>query len=142
MDGCLIKRKNMFYHTVAPQSWKKPVTCWWGQLTCTKWPRIGVVRWLSHFNTTNVLNASFFFFSDFKMQQFIFLIAAGNAFSQAAHLHLQMQSKHDAATNFIDAGNAFKKADPQGKRYITLGYIISIKYTCKFYIFSYKSFQQ
>lgn len=24
-----------------------------------------------------------------------------------------MQSKHDAATNFIDAGNAFKKADPQ-----------------------------
>uniref|UniRef100_A0A8C9Z8J6 N-ethylmaleimide-sensitive factor attachment protein, alpha b n=1 Tax=Sander lucioperca TaxID=283035 RepID=A0A8C9Z8J6_SANLU len=41
--------------------------------------------------------------------------AAGNAFSQAARLHLQMQSKHDAATNFIDAGNAFKKADPQGK---------------------------
>lgn len=40
--------------------------------------------------------------------------AAGNAFSQAARLHLQMQSKHDAATNFIDAGNAFKKADPQG----------------------------
>lgn len=25
-----------------------------------------------------------------------------------------MQSKHDAATNFVDAGNAFKKADPQG----------------------------
>lgn len=40
--------------------------------------------------------------------------AAGNAFCQAALLHLQMQSKHDAATNFIDAGNAFKKADPQG----------------------------
>ena len=44
--------------------------------------------------------------------------AAGNAFSQAARLHLQMQSKHDAATNFIDAGNAFKKADPQGKDYL------------------------
>ncbi|XP_060779979.1 N-ethylmaleimide-sensitive factor attachment protein, alpha b [Neoarius graeffei] len=39
--------------------------------------------------------------------------AAGNAFCQAALLHLQIQSKHDAATNFIDAGNAFKKADPQ-----------------------------
>uniref|UniRef100_A0A3P8Z207 Uncharacterized protein n=1 Tax=Esox lucius TaxID=8010 RepID=A0A3P8Z207_ESOLU len=39
--------------------------------------------------------------------------AAGNAFCQAARLHLQVQSKHDAATNFIDAGNAFKKADPQ-----------------------------
>ncbi|XP_032297571.1 alpha-soluble NSF attachment protein [Coturnix japonica] len=39
--------------------------------------------------------------------------AAGNAFCQAAQLHLQLQSKHDAATNFVDAGNAFKKADPQ-----------------------------
>lgn len=48
---------------------------------------------------------------------FFFFSAAGNAFSQAALLHLQMQSKHDAATNFIDAGNAFKKADPQGNDY-------------------------
>uniref|UniRef100_A0A4W3GT12 N-ethylmaleimide-sensitive factor attachment protein, alpha b n=1 Tax=Callorhinchus milii TaxID=7868 RepID=A0A4W3GT12_CALMI len=39
--------------------------------------------------------------------------AAGNAFCQAARLHLQLQSKHDAATNFVDAGNAFKKSDPQ-----------------------------
>ncbi|XP_072464251.1 alpha-soluble NSF attachment protein isoform X2 [Notamacropus eugenii] len=39
--------------------------------------------------------------------------AAGNAFCQAAQLHLQLQSKHDAATSFVDAGNAFKKADPQ-----------------------------
>ncbi|MEQ2184883.1 hypothetical protein GOODEAATRI_012557, partial [Goodea atripinnis] len=45
----------------------------------------------------------------------LILSAAGNAFSKAAHLHLQMQSKHDAATNLIDAGNAFKKADPQGE---------------------------
>uniref|UniRef100_A0A8C5N0U7 NSF attachment protein beta n=1 Tax=Leptobrachium leishanense TaxID=445787 RepID=A0A8C5N0U7_9ANUR len=39
--------------------------------------------------------------------------AAGNAFCQAAKLHMQLQSKHDAATSFVDAGNAFKKADPQ-----------------------------
>uniref|UniRef100_A0A8C6Z3K3 Alpha-soluble NSF attachment protein-like n=1 Tax=Nothoprocta perdicaria TaxID=30464 RepID=A0A8C6Z3K3_NOTPE len=39
--------------------------------------------------------------------------AAGNAFCQAARLHLQLQSKHDAATSLVDAGNAFKKADPQ-----------------------------
>ncbi|XP_043552500.1 beta-soluble NSF attachment protein isoform X2 [Chiloscyllium plagiosum] len=39
--------------------------------------------------------------------------AAGNAFCQAAKLHLQLQSKHDAATSFVDAGNAYKKADPQ-----------------------------
>lgn len=43
------------------------------------------------------------------------LPAAGNAFCQAAQLHLQLQNKHDAATSFVDAGNAFKKADPQGK---------------------------
>uniref|UniRef100_A0A8C1TY35 N-ethylmaleimide-sensitive factor attachment protein, beta b n=1 Tax=Cyprinus carpio TaxID=7962 RepID=A0A8C1TY35_CYPCA len=39
--------------------------------------------------------------------------AAGNAFCQAARLHMQLQNKHDSATSFIDAGNAFKKADPQ-----------------------------
>ncbi|XP_053568160.1 beta-soluble NSF attachment protein [Bombina bombina] len=38
--------------------------------------------------------------------------AAGNAFCQAARLHMQLQSKHDAATGFVDAGNAYKKADP------------------------------
>uniref|UniRef100_A0A673BFK9 N-ethylmaleimide-sensitive factor attachment protein, alpha b n=1 Tax=Sphaeramia orbicularis TaxID=375764 RepID=A0A673BFK9_9TELE len=44
-------------------------------------------------------------------------VRAANMYKMAknwsARLHLQMQSKHDAATNFIDAGNAFKKADPQ-----------------------------
>jgi len=43
------------------------------------------------------------------------LPAAGNAFCQAAKLHMQLQSKHDSATSFVDAGNAYKKADPQGK---------------------------
>lgn len=43
------------------------------------------------------------------------LSAAGNAFCQAAKLHMQLQSKHDSATSFVDAGNAYKKADPQGK---------------------------
>lgn len=52
-----------------------------------------------------------------------FFPAAGNAFAQAAHLHLQMQSKHDAATNLIDAGNAFKKADPQGNVLHFCGFI-------------------
>ncbi|KAM6100810.1 alpha-soluble NSF attachment protein-like, partial [Pterocles gutturalis] len=46
--------------------------------------------------------------------------AAGNAFCQAAQLHLQLQSKHDAATNFVDAGNAFKKADPQATSVFSL----------------------
>ncbi|XP_046886579.1 N-ethylmaleimide-sensitive factor attachment protein, beta a [Hypomesus transpacificus] len=39
--------------------------------------------------------------------------AAGNAFCQAARLHMQQQNKLDSATSFVDAGNAYKKADPQ-----------------------------
>uniref|UniRef100_A0A667ZJT6 NSF attachment protein beta n=1 Tax=Myripristis murdjan TaxID=586833 RepID=A0A667ZJT6_9TELE len=41
--------------------------------------------------------------------------AAGNAFCKAARLHMQLQNKHDCATSFIDAGNAFKKSDPNGE---------------------------
>ncbi|KAK3509164.1 hypothetical protein QTP70_020275 [Hemibagrus guttatus] len=39
--------------------------------------------------------------------------AAGDAFCKAARVHLKTQSKHNAAVSFIDAGNAYKKADPQ-----------------------------
>lgn len=38
--------------------------------------------------------------------------AAGNAFCQSAGLQLKLGSRHEAATNFVDAGNCFKKADP------------------------------
>ncbi|XP_056366830.1 alpha-soluble NSF attachment protein-like, partial [Oenanthe melanoleuca] len=38
---------------------------------------------------------------------------AGWAFSRAAQLQLQLQSKHEAASALVDAGNAFRKADPQ-----------------------------
>lgn len=41
--------------------------------------------------------------------------AAGNAFCRAARLHMQLQNKHDCATSFIDAGNAYKKSDPNGE---------------------------
>uniref|UniRef100_A0A915E684 Alpha-soluble NSF attachment protein n=1 Tax=Ditylenchus dipsaci TaxID=166011 RepID=A0A915E684_9BILA len=40
--------------------------------------------------------------------------AAGNAFLKAAELHLnQGDSKHDAATNYSEAGNCFRKVDAQ-----------------------------
>lgn len=45
----------------------------------------------------------------------VYYPAAGNAFCQAAKLHMQMQNKLDAATSYVDAGNAYKKADPQGE---------------------------
>jgi alpha-soluble NSF attachment protein len=41
--------------------------------------------------------------------------AAGNAFCEAACLHAKAGSKHDAATNYVDAANCFKKSDPNGE---------------------------
>lgn len=39
---------------------------------------------------------------------------AGKAFCEAAIIHLNhCQSKHEAASHFVDAGNCFKKADPE-----------------------------
>ena len=40
-------------------------------------------------------------------------IAAGNAFCEAATLHLKCGNKHDAASCFVDAGNCYKKNDSQ-----------------------------
>ncbi|XP_011310003.1 soluble NSF attachment protein [Fopius arisanus] len=37
--------------------------------------------------------------------------SAGNAFCEAASLHAKAGSKHDAATNFVDAANCYKKTD-------------------------------
>ncbi|CAB3359613.1 Hypothetical predicted protein [Cloeon dipterum] len=36
---------------------------------------------------------------------------AGKAFCEAASLHAKADSKHDAATNYVDAANCFKKSD-------------------------------
>ncbi|XP_012267694.2 alpha-soluble NSF attachment protein [Athalia rosae] len=38
--------------------------------------------------------------------------AAGNAFCQAASLHGKAGSRHDAATNYVDAANCYKKSNP------------------------------
>ncbi|XP_014249048.1 alpha-soluble NSF attachment protein [Cimex lectularius] len=37
---------------------------------------------------------------------------AGSAFCEAASLHAKVGSKHDAASNLVDAANCFKKSDP------------------------------
>ncbi|CAG2107247.1 unnamed protein product, partial [Medioppia subpectinata] len=43
----------------------------------------------------------------------LLMTAAGNAFCEAAVLHLKAGNKHDAGTGYVDAGNCYKKADPQ-----------------------------
>lgn len=55
---------------------------------------------------------------------------AGQAFCKVANLHLETASRHDAATNYIDAGNCYKKSEPNG------GFCLSSLYhstTYKFY---------
>lgn len=41
--------------------------------------------------------------------------SAGSAFCEAANLHLRSGARHDAATNFVDAANCYKKQDINGK---------------------------
>ena len=40
---------------------------------------------------------------------------AGQTFVTIATYHSKIGGKHDAATNFVDAANCFKKSDPKGK---------------------------
>lgn len=42
--------------------------------------------------------------------------SAGSAFNEAANLHLRSGARHDAATNFVDAANCYKKQDINGKK--------------------------
>lgn len=41
--------------------------------------------------------------------------AAGNTFVTLANYNLKAGNKHDAATNFVDAANCYKKSDSNGK---------------------------
>ncbi|CAI9730361.1 alpha-soluble NSF attachment protein [Octopus vulgaris] len=38
--------------------------------------------------------------------------SAGQCFCRAAQLQISLQSRHEAASHYVDAGNAYKKADP------------------------------
>lgn len=38
---------------------------------------------------------------------------AGKAFCEAANLHSRANSRHDAATHYVDASNCYKKVDTQ-----------------------------
>lgn len=51
-----------------------------------------------------------------------YIVAAGNAFGEAAKVQLNhLQVKHDAASQYVEAANCYRKADFQGKcwNYIT-----------------------
>jgi len=42
------------------------------------------------------------------------LSAAGDAFCRAASVQIKCGSKHEAATQYVDASTCYKKADPAG----------------------------
>ena len=42
------------------------------------------------------------------------VLAAGQAFMEAAQLQINLQSKHEAGQRYVDAGNCFKKTDVEG----------------------------
>jgi alpha-soluble NSF attachment protein len=46
--------------------------------------------------------------------------SAGNAFLEAANLHVKNGSRHDAANMYVDAANCFKKSDQNGQLRIHL----------------------
>ena len=41
--------------------------------------------------------------------------AAGNAFIQSAQIHSKAGNRHEAATQFVDAANCYKKTDTNGE---------------------------
>lgn len=61
--------------------------------------------------------------------------SAGSAFSEAAILHLRSGARHDAATNFVDAANCYKKQDINGKlyQYSVVGIILKFTDFSKMY---------
>ena len=46
-------------------------------------------------------------------------LGAGNAFCEAAQIQINfLANKHEAATQYIDAANCYKKSDNEGKNNI------------------------
>ena len=62
--------------------------------------------------------------------------AAGAAFCRAADLHLQLETKHEAATNLSDAGQVLKKEDPNGDHNTAMALPLSCCYWCHRFTYS------
>ena len=51
------------------------------------------------------------------LTQFFFL-AAGDSYCRAAALHIKLDSRHEAASDYVEAGNCYRKVNPAGKGYV------------------------
>lgn len=48
---------------------------------------------------------------------------AGRAFCMCAELYSKAGSKHEAATNYVDSANCYKKIDPNGVFYLIFSFL-------------------
>jgi len=63
------------------------------------------------------------------------LSAAGDAFCRAASVQLKCGSKHEAATQYVDASTCYKKADPAGNAvscFYTLYFVLQLLNTYRY----------
>ena len=42
--------------------------------------------------------------------------AAGDAFKRAANIHIELETKHESASNLCEAAQVLKRENPSGKR--------------------------
>ena len=62
-------------------------------------------------------------------------VVAGNAFTKAAQTSLDLGSKHEAATQYVDAGNCYRKGDPNGNIYYLWSYVIAAVVLLCFFVY-------
>ena len=75
-------------------------------------------KWAGQYTIINTILCGLFVYPKLAASciDYLFVIpAAGHAFCEAAKVQLKLQSKHEAATNYVDAGNCYKKTDANGR---------------------------
>ena len=124
MDCCLELLLCLFVcicvYIVAPPSWKTPQIYSSELPIPSKWPRetkvgygnqcMGCVNGVHLFSLSLSLHLPLL-----SLLSPLCTTAAGDAFHRAAELHMGMETKHEAATHFVDAGQVLKREDPKGR---------------------------
>ena len=107
-------------YIVAPPSWKTPQIYLSELPIPSKWPKETKVSFgnqcMGCFNGVcpSLLSLSLSTSLSFP-SSLPYTTAAGDAFRRAAELHMGMETKHEAATHFVEAGLVLKREDPKGR---------------------------
>ena len=49
------------------------------------------------------------------LSRFPHILAAGEAFKRAAEIHIELETKHETASNLCEAAQVLKREDPHGR---------------------------